>query len=162
MLEMTYQDARNFAGNRELITNLVQAKMPFKTAYQMRKILDVIGSKAQEYEVFERNLQKGAADKYGEKDAEGKLVFEMPEGETNEDSKVLKFTEEGRGMASKEMFLGMSEMGKKTFVIPRDKVSFDGVEIKVGLQDVMLLDLIVEDLEAVAPEASDPKAEESA
>lgn len=160
MIEMTYQDARNFASNRELITNLIQAKMPFKTAYQMRKILDAIGVKAQEFELFEKNLQKGVAEKYGEKDAEGKLVFELPEGETHADNKILKFTEEGRGLASKEMFMGISEMAKKTFSIPRTKVSFDEVEMKIGLQDMMLLDMIVADFENVT--VSDPENEASA
>lgn len=161
MIEMTNQDARNFARNRELVTTLIQAKMPFKTAYTMRKILDFVGAQAQEFDLFEANLQKGVADKYGDKDAEGKLVFELPEGETNEDNKVLRFSEEGRGLASKEMFAGISEMAKKTFSIPLNKVSFDGVEIKVGLQDMMLLEFIVEDLEASetpAPEKTEASA----
>ena len=148
MITLTYNEARAFSRSRTLVEAILAAKLPFPVAYNLRKILDQVGKAAQAFDIFEQNLQKDIADKYGERDADGALVFEWPtDDHSNPDDKSLKFKEETRGEANKEMFVGMSEMSKKTVEINRDKLDFSAANIQVGVQDMILLDLIVQDLE---------------
>lgn len=156
MISMTYLEARAISRNRELVVNLAESKLSFSASYNLRKILDKIGTAAQKFDLFESNLQMDIAKRLAEKDEKGEFKTELPEGKTEESDRVISFTEENKVAAARELFKGVQEFGKQILTIDRNKLDLSKEDVKVRLVDSQLMDLFVKD-----PEESEPQAPEA-
>jgi hypothetical protein len=148
MIEMSYNEARAISRSRELVLNLVESKLGFSVGYNLRKILDKIGQAAQEFDLFELNLQRDLAQKLAEKNEDGTFKTELPEGKADDADRVISFTEENRSTAAREMFQAVQTFGARTLKIERKKLDLSKEDVKVRLVDMPLMDLFVQDMEA--------------
>jgi hypothetical protein len=132
MIRITKGYAQNLSHNKDVLMKLYRTAMPVKVGYTLKKILEHVGRAAQALDFEQMKLQKAAAEKHAEKDAEGKLVFD--------EHGDVKFPDDSaRGAAGKMVYEGLAPLLKEEIEIPYDRINVEDTKLELSLAALELL-----------------------